>query len=318
MVLRLLQYHFIRIKRRRQRSRYIKKEPPYPHCKNCGHELHGQFCSVCGQHAFVTNQPLKDSFFSYLDTNYAFDRQLGHTLRDLFFKPGYLAREYMHGHIARHVHPFKLYFFASILLFGVMVPITQNYGSKEQLSDNKPLIDTMKVSKGGVHLGNDTEQHKEEPAIIFGSNSDSTSSSFDKKVEKKLTGMTQKELFQKFLSYLSISVLFLMPLFALLLMMLYRNRERYYIGHLILSIHQHSVLFFAISLSLIWKLLVSSKYTIGGWLSWAMLIYFVLSIAHFYNEKIFKSVLKAILLLFLYLIVCSIAIIIVVALTFLL
>lgn len=330
MILRYLRYKLIRIKRHQRR--YVRSMPPYAHCKNCGHELHGQYCSVCGQHAFIANQPFKDSVLSYLDTNYAVDKQLGHTMRDLLLRPGYLAREYMNGRIARQVHPFKLYFFASILLFGILVPLTQDFDQEAKVLNNKPLVDTLqqkkseqqhqtaalppdsaaRTSKNEILKGKQEvkadEREKESDVIIFENENDSSMSTLERHAKKNLTGVSRKELLQRFLRYLSFSVLFLMPVFALLLMLVYRSKERFYIGHLILSVHQHVVLYFAISLSLVWEMLISAKHTIGTLLFWATVIYFVLSLANFYREKIVKSVLKAFLLLFLYLIICSIAI----------
>lgn len=298
--------------------------PPYKHCKNCGHELHGQYCSVCGQFAMVANRPLFDSIRYYLEHHYGLDRKLGTSLRHLFLKPGFLAREYMEGRIERHVHPFKLYLFASIFLFGVMIPLTQSSSKEGKASDNKPLVDTTKVDAPKVALPTDTANahqkveppvYKKEPNGVFiNKGSDSTMSRWERQAKKNLTGVSRKEILQKFLHYLSFSVIFLMPVFALLLMIIYRGRERYYLGHLILSVHQHVVLFFAISLSLIWEKLISANHPIGIWLFWATFIYFVLSLARFYREKIIKSLMKAFLLLFLYLIICSIAIVAVVVL----
>lgn len=338
MFLRYLRYKLIKIKR--HQKRYTKLEPPYTHCKNCGHELHGQYCSVCGQHAFVASRPFKDSIFSYLDSNYALDKQLGHTLRDLLLRPGYLAREYMNGRIARHVHPFKLYFFASILLFGIMIPLTQNFSKEKKTINNKPLVDPSQAGKhnpnhqkaiGATDTTNiapkDSLRIREEvgPADEEGQNDafkislgdDKSMSKLERQAKKNLTGVSREELLQKFLRYLSFSVLFLMPVFALLLMLVYRGKERYYIGHLVLSVHQHVVLYIAISLSLAWQQLISTKHPIGTLIFWATIIYFVLSLAYFYREKIVKSVLKAFLLLFMYLIICSIAIIAVVILVIL-
>jgi Protein of unknown function (DUF3667). len=302
--------------------------PPYKHCKNCGHELHGQYCSVCGQFAMVTNRPLFDSVRYYLEHHYGLDRKLGTSLRYLFLKPGFLAREYMEGRIERHVHPFKLYLFASIFLFGVMIPLTQSSSKDGKSSDNKPLVDTTKrVDVPKVALSTDTAKtqqseeapvYKKEPNGVFiDKGRDSTTSRWERQAKKNLTGVSRKEILQKFLHYLSFSIIFLMPVFALLLMIIYRTRERYYLGHLILSVHQHVVLFFAISLSLIWEKLISANHPIGIWLFWATFVYFVLSLAGFYREKIIKSLMKAFLLLFMYLIICSIAVVAVVILVIL-
>jgi len=297
----------------RRRSPYVPATPPYTHCKNCGYELHGQFCSVCGQHAFVANQPLRDSIVSYLETNYSFDHKLGHTLRHLLFRPGFLAREFMKGRVARHVHPFKLYFFSSILLFGVMIPINLSLDPKHTADRSKPVIasgDDYKKA-GGIIVINPQDSAKvaEQKAKSGGAVAKKDSSDFERRVIRSLSNTTQEELLQRFIRYLSFSVLFLMPVFALLLMLVYRRKERYYLGHLILSIHQHVVLFLAISISLLWEMLISKSYTIGGWISLAMIVYLVLSLSRFYSERIAKSVMKAFILMFMYLIICSVVVV---------
>ncbi|WP_320054679.1 DUF3667 domain-containing protein [uncultured Acetobacteroides sp.] len=310
MFIRAIRYKILKAKRRHRQKANAK--PPYTHCKNCGEELHGMYCSKCGQYASEANRPFVESVRFYLEHHYGLDRKLGTSLRHLFLKPGFLAREYMEGRIERHVHPFKLYLFASILLFGVMIPLTQS--SREgKTSDSKPFVDTTRVADRREALSSDTASahQKVEPpnAAFIDKGNDSSMSRLERQAKKNLTGVSRKEILQKFVHYLSLSVIFLMPVFALLLMIIYRGRERYYLGHLILSVHQHVVLFFAISLSLIWEKLISANHPIGIWLFWATFVYFVLSLARFYREKIIKSLMKAFLLLFLYLIICSIAIV---------
>lgn len=313
--------------------------PPYSHCKNCGFELHGHYCSVCGQKAFVTNQAFKQSVMTYLDTNYAFDSKLGHTLRDIIIRPGYLAREFMNGRIARHVHPFKLYFFASILLFGVMTPLSWSINKNSDIVNDKPILDTTQKSLEKIKVNVADGEVKGDTAIKIGAGTltikadsvkatsdrqeatiqlDSTAireiksykpkSDFEKKLLENLTSVSKKELTQKAVSYSSFAVLFLMPIFALLLMLIYRKKEHYYIGHLILSVHLHVVLFLALSLSLVWGMILPNSVSPNFWIFLAMMVYLTLSIAKFYEETIAKALLKGLLLLSMYSIITLFAV----------
>ena len=51
------------------------------------------------------------------------------------------------------------------------------------------------------------------------------------------------DLYEKFIKYLTYSVFFLMPIFALLLMLFYRKRNYYYSEFLVFSIYFHTLIF---------------------------------------------------------------------------
>jgi len=323
MLLRFLKYKVLKMKR--HRSMYVATKPPYSHCKNCGYELHGQYCSVCGQFAMSSNRPFRESIVFYLEHHYALDHKLGTSLRYLFFKPGFLAREYMEGRIERHVHPFRLYLFASILLFGIVLSLPRG---EDQSERNAPLVDTTKVSiNNNIELDSTLKKHsnvttlgnrqstkadsatlaKEKIAHPINSNNKETSA-FEKKFINRITSVTRHEFTDRLFHYMSLSTLLLMPIFALLLKLLYFRREKYYTGHLILSVHLHVVLFLAISIGSVWSILVDEKYSITGWLILGWLIYLIFSLSRFYREPKKKSTLKAILLLFIYAIVSSLTV----------
>jgi ribosomal protein L32 len=342
MFIRAIRYKILRAKRRHCQKANAK--PPYTHCKNCGEELHGMYCSKCGQYASEANRPFVESVKLYLEHHYGLDHKLGSTLRYLFFKPGFLAREYMEGHIERHVHPFKLYFFSSILLFGVVLSSHGPSDKKEMAKENKPIIDTtstgafkinadssinlresalpkvkdsLKVKRALEEAGEKENKVKakaatkkdKENGFTINVDDDGNVNSTSSRVMKNLTGVSQKELIGRFLHYLSISVLFLMPVFALLLLLAYRRKERYYTGHLVLSVHLHVMLFLSIALSLLWSRFISEKYPVGSWMLLAMMAYFVLSLSNFYQERIVKSLLKSMAVLFVYFIVCTFAVV---------
>jgi hypothetical protein len=86
-------------------------------CLNCGAELQGKYCHICGQE----NLQIKESFghmMSHAISDYFhFDHQFFHTLKPLFFSPGKLTNEYMAGRRVQYLHPIKMYIFISLVYF---------------------------------------------------------------------------------------------------------------------------------------------------------------------------------------------------------
>jgi hypothetical protein len=86
-------------------------------CLNCGTTLQGRFCHNCGQE----NLQIKESFGHMMNhaisDYFHFDHKFFHTLKPLFFKPGYLTNEYMAGRRAQYLHPVKMYIFISLVYF---------------------------------------------------------------------------------------------------------------------------------------------------------------------------------------------------------
>jgi len=86
-------------------------------CLNCGATLYGHYCHVCGQE----NLEIKESFGHMMNhaisDYFHFDHQFFHTIKPLFFKPGYLTNEYMAGRRAQYLHPVKMYIFISLVYF---------------------------------------------------------------------------------------------------------------------------------------------------------------------------------------------------------
>jgi len=104
-------------------------------CLNCGTILEGKFCHNCGQE----NLQMKESFGHMMNhaisDYFHFDDQFFHTIKPLFFKPGFLSNEYMAGRRIRYLHPVKMYIFISLVYF-VLLFQTGNK-TKRDILDNK-------------------------------------------------------------------------------------------------------------------------------------------------------------------------------------
>jgi hypothetical protein len=85
------------------------------HCKNCGADLDGKFCSNCGQKADIHSIS-----FSYLTHESV--HALTHTdkgflflIKDLFLKPGIVAKEYIEGSRKKYFNPLSFFVITSAL-----------------------------------------------------------------------------------------------------------------------------------------------------------------------------------------------------------
>ncbi len=100
----------------------------------------------------------------------------------------------------------------------------------------------------------------------------------------------------RFLTNLSCALFLLMPVFALLLQLLYIRRKRYYIEHLIFSLNMHSFALLILSLVFALKLLLKGE---DNFLYYGILIipvYFTVGMKNFYSQGYFKILLKVLLL----------------------
>lgn len=93
------------------------KERKEKNCLNCGAEVQGRYCHICGQE----NIEPKESFW-HLITHFVydvthFDGKFFSTLKYLLFRPGFLSHEYLRGRRASYLHPIRMYVFTSAFFF---------------------------------------------------------------------------------------------------------------------------------------------------------------------------------------------------------
>ncbi|WP_192822711.1 DUF3667 domain-containing protein [Rufibacter sp. LB8] len=94
--------------------------------------------------------------------------------------------------------------------------------------------------------------------------------------------LTKKELVLKALKYLSIMMFVLMPLFALVLKLVFFRARRFYMEHLMFSIHLHSFLFMVMSVYLLLQFL-HLPLDLEGWFFLLGLLYLFLGL-----KRVFK------------------------------
>lgn len=102
-------------------------------CPNHSATLKGSYCSSCGQQQVDLDQPFRELTGEAMKSFLSFDARILRTLWPLVRRPGLLTVEFLAGRGGRYVHPCKLYFAFSALLFlglalcGYMVVLLLGY-----------------------------------------------------------------------------------------------------------------------------------------------------------------------------------------------
>ncbi|HEX7341259.1 MAG TPA: DUF3667 domain-containing protein [Rhodanobacteraceae bacterium] len=120
--------------------------PEHTHCANCGTELLGPFCYQCGQPTKHMLRHLPALAADATDAIFNIDGRIMHTLPALYFRPGFLPREYFAGRRTRYIPPFRLMFFLSVLAF-LLIHLAL-------------MLDQSLVVRNPVHLSSPTEVHQ--------------------------------------------------------------------------------------------------------------------------------------------------------------
>lgn len=98
-------------------------------CSNCGEVYKGRLCPQCGQAGSWTRYTWKQAMLNFLDIWGLGNRPMFRTVKELFWRPGYMIRDYFNGHRNCYFPPFKL-----LAVMVVLLLITSKLTGVEQYS----------------------------------------------------------------------------------------------------------------------------------------------------------------------------------------
>ena len=263
------------------RKKPVEEKPPYTHCEDCGAELHGHYCSNCGQVAVDYRRSFRHVIADVAESFLNWDSKFTKTIGLLLVCPGWLTNQFVAGRRTRYLHPLRLYLLISILFFLCLrlapVNLHPKVDSKMTPEDRAKVEEAMKnpdippfvreqVLKGLANgAKSDTTSGKSAPVISTpspapGKSKDELRRQVDEAappswlkkrvLEKVGPHGNNVELLSKTLrDNISTMMLFCIPLFALVLKILYLRRGRFYIEHLVYALHIHSFFYFAVLLT---------------------------------------------------------------------
>jgi hypothetical protein len=199
-------------------------------CLDCGAPLTGKFCTVCGQKDEALKRGVKDLALEFLQHPLV-DTKLWRSLVPLIFRPGGLTEEYLAGRRTRYVRPLKLYLTISVIFFAVLA-LNHSTDQWIQFSSDTPN-GSAPVAKPPV---------KQLHIPILGGlyeNFQRTTTALDDPKDIAIRGRVSRQVAGSFPKM----VFVLLPLSAVLFKLFWWRR--YFVEHLIFTLHLHSFGFLA-------------------------------------------------------------------------
>ncbi len=300
-----------------------KARPPLTHCENCGVALTGPYCAQCGQPAVDYHRSFASLLADAADAFFNFDARFFQSFGLLLFKPWRLTNEFVEGKRARHVHPLRVYLIASVIFFLVINFLSRDTHFQAQpepgkthlsLSDPPPMPSPFGVptpspdfSLGMSPLPSARTRPPSESGLSLQFDGDESNSKFGRWIEKRAkekigpTGDRNDLFLKALIQNIAPMVLCCIPLFALVLKILYVFKKRFYIEHLIFALHTHAFVFLStviiigIGFLLYWKAPMPFTPIVCTLLGTAVIIQLLVAIRRVYRQNWFATLFKFIL-----------------------
>ncbi|MGH8092180.1 MAG: DUF3667 domain-containing protein [Chthoniobacterales bacterium] len=310
----------------------MEVKPPYTHCEDCGAELHGNYCSNCGQVAVDYRRSFRHFIADVAESFLNWDSKFTKTIGLLLIRPGWLTNQFVAGRRTRYLHPLRLYLLVSILFFLCvrLAPIETNPQIRSEMTPKDratveeamknpeiPQVVREKVLEGLAKGANSPASKRSvsgisaeipSPLAARGPGNVSGKRQFDnvsapswlkrRVLEKVGPNGSNAQLLSKTLrDNLSTMMLFCIPLFALVLKILYLRQRRFYIEHLVYALHIHSFFYISVLLtvfcSIAAKRWAPALETPLLWIFWLAIVAQVfLSIRQVYRQGWFMTIFK--------------------------
>lgn len=263
-------------------------------CLNCDSPLAQQYCPGCGQAVRDPDPTLREFLHELAGEFFLWDGKLFTTFRLLIAKPGELTREYLAGHRVRYISPLRLYLTCSVLFFLLRALAPEP---------------TVVVRPGGIvkrEFGAVVVQEDEmgEAARALDNLARTGASPLSRYVGGRMANVLrhQKEFVAAMRANTPRMMFVLVPLFAALAALVFRNRRMHYPKHLTFALHAHAFLFLALIPSLVPR--IAPKSPIGAALSatavlvsfGAIAVHLVLAIKRVYGGTLGSVVARGALL----------------------
>lgn len=195
-------------------------------CLNCGEPFANprpKYCPTCGQESNVKPPTLLEFAHQFGGNYLAAEGALWRTLALLFARPGQLTLEYLAGRRRRYLPPLRLYLMislATLVLMRVLGAVSVDSTATEPQARAAQFDLDFGPGKVGMNNG------------VFRS----------KSLARELEGVDER-----LVSNLGNAMFVLLPLYALWLRLVYRNRHMRYTEHLIFALHLHTFWFLAMA-----------------------------------------------------------------------
>jgi len=295
-------------------------------CANCGSDLHGAYCSVCGQRARHHSHSVLGLISEAAEVLTHADSSLWRTLRPLLFQPGMLTQKYLQGRRVSYLSPFRLYILLSVIFFMVFA-FTGPVSTRSMPSNPTEAQANKIMGPSGEHsVGSPVGSAPATPSELAGppqsqvaSPINAESTVYPQELVKLCSSSVSdmpgpdwirrpflnaclkshadqtRELGRDFIHDLGRAMFVFLPVLALLLTGLYAGAGHHFVDHLLLLVHNQACLFLVMSVYLLLLHWISSTtattlltISVACYFAW----YFYESLHRVYGERWLRTFAK--------------------------
>jgi hypothetical protein len=285
------------------------------YCLNCGTKLLDLYCHHCGQKDSPRRQTLSELIKTYFGLFLSFESNFLHKAGFLFFKPGFLPKEYTAGKRESYYNPAQAYGFISFVFFLLLFSlpdldkIAVNLAAKEQ--DKIEFEENMQgLHEGLIKAKGDVKSSAEYDSVQKTLPSKMRDGwiariiniraiELDEKYKDDIAGNRLTTDFAHSFNDNFPKILFcLLPIFALLLKTLYFRKDFYYSEHLIFTLFYYNFFYLAAILNLLLTYIpLIGELLKKGIIIW-MVIYLLIAMKRMYQQGWRKTAFKYFLFMF--------------------
>lgn len=278
-------------------------------CPNCSAATAGNFCQHCSQETTLHPPSTREFLHEFIGHYVALEGKLWKSLWLLMCKPGRLTMAYIQGHRVRHVQPLRIYLTFSLIFFAFIKLSGVHFLESEEAPAPARVAVGQAAAPAKVDAPLRIRSEGEDITDHVGVAADKLHHGWGDRVNKFLSLPKQemgRQLKAKFFSVGPYALFALMPVFALLLKLLYVGTGRKFGAHLLFALHANAFAFAMLALQIVIP---------SGWgflhvvlLAW-MVVYLPLAMRHVYGGGWFVTLLRWAVLMLLHLLCIVLAIV---------
>ncbi len=268
-------------------------------CANCGAELSGRFCAVCGQREEPRVPSIASVTSEFTNEVFVIESKLWRSFRTLIFNPGELTSVYLAGRRQLYMSPLRLYLLFSIMTFAYLSSI--NMDLSIETNPNIELVDGGETPAAKLDLKTDEPVNFDSVLL-----SDEIEDQIGQKIDDAVSSIKSdikdgnaQAVANKFMQPLPKALFLFLPFVALLFKILFLGSGRYYVEHLIYVLHNHAFLFsvilFTTLVTQVTRLWPQLEVSVALGLTLTFFLYVYSRLRDFLFDKFSKSRAKAIL-----------------------